>query len=176
MADCVAQGWVSAEPTVVERERAAMEQWAPELTWRDDLHWREGRQAFGWTGSAPAWAGEREPPRGAAELLAGRQLQLEVIYPEAFPAVPAVLFPRDPEVPLQRRTLSTWHVNGDGSLCLMRSADDWRLTDTAADLVRKASGWFIEYLLLEAEEIEQMTERGILVDTCLDPVLAKFAP
>lgn len=175
MPDRIAQSWVNAEPAVIERERTAMERWGPELEWREDLQWREGRNAFGWTGTIPAWAGEREQPRGVAELLAGRQLQLQVIYPEAFPAVPAVLFPLDPKVPLGRRTLSTWHVNGDGSLCLMQSADDWHLTDTAADLVRKASGWFIEYHLLEAGEIERMTERGILTDTDLDAVLAKFA-
>ena len=46
--------------------------------------------------------------------------------------------------------MHTWHVNGDGSLCLMQAADDWQPEDTAADLVRKACGWFVEYLLVEA--------------------------
>lgn len=151
-----------------------MKRWAPDLQWREDLLWRQGRRARGWVGRVPRWTADREEPPGAADLLAGRQLELEVLYPEAFPAVPPVLFPRDPEVPLERRTLSTWHVNGDGSLCLMQASDDWHLDDTAADLVRKASGWFIEYLLLEAGEIEKMSERGIFTDMSLDPVLAKF--
>jgi hypothetical protein len=175
VAECQAQSWVDAERGIARRENAAMARWAPDLEWRDDLHWRQGRRAFGWVGSAPDWAADRERPPGVEELLDGRRLKLKVVYPEAFPAVPAVLFPTDPDVPLMRRTLSTWHVNGDGSLCLMQAAGDWRLEDTAADLVRKASGWFIEYLLLEAVEIEKMTERGIFADTVLDPILGKFA-
>jgi hypothetical protein len=58
----------------------------------------------------------------------------------------------------------------------MQSASDWQLTDTASDLVRKASCWFVEYLLLEAGKIDAMTIRGIYGDTFLDPVLATFAP
>jgi|GEM_PF-3914228 len=57
----------------------------------------------------------------------------------------------------------------------MQAAEDWQLTDTAADLVRKASGWFIEYLLLETNAIEKMSVRGIFTDTTLDPEFAKFA-
>ena len=174
MTERQAESWTVAEPGVAERERATMARWAPELKWHEDLIWRQGRRACGWVGRAPDWAADRPRPPGVKELLDGRRLELEVIYPEAFPAVPAVLFPTDPEVPLDRRTLSRWHVNGDGSLCLMQAADDWQLGDTAAELVRKASGWFIEYLLLEAGEIEKMTERGIFADTTLDPILAKF--
>jgi hypothetical protein len=160
----------------VDREQAAMKVVAPDLEWREDLTWREDRLACGWVGQAPDWAADRPCPPGVKELLGDRRLRLRVVYPEAFPAVPAELFPTDPEVPLDRRTLTRWHVNGDGSLCLMQSAYDWHLTDTAADLVRKASGWFVEYLLLEADEIKDMTVQGIFNDTSLDPVLAKFAP
>jgi hypothetical protein len=169
------ESWIAAEPGILEREQFAMAKYAPDLKWHDDLVWREGRRAFGWVGSAPEWAADRPKPVGVDELLKGRRLKLEVIYPEAFPAVPVALFPTDPDVPLDRRTFNRWHVNGNGSLCLMQSADDWQLTDTAAALVRKASGWFIEYLLLEAGETEQMTERGIFEDTSRDEVLAKQA-
>lgn len=152
-----------------------MATFAPDLEWRENLVWREGRVACGWVGTAPDWAADRPQPPGVKELLDGRRLRLEVVYPEAFPAVPPELFPIAPEVPLDRRTLSRWHVNGDGSLCLMQAAEDWQLTDTAADLVRKASGWFIEYLLLETNAIEKMSVRGIFTDTTLDPEFAKFA-
>jgi hypothetical protein len=152
-----------------------MELAAPKLEWHDDLIWREDRLACGWIGEAPEWAADRPSPLGVRELLNGRRLELRVLYPEAFPAAPAELFPTNPEVPVDRRTLTQWHVNGDGSLCLMQSADDWQLTDTASDLVRKASCWFIEYLLLEAEAIKNMTVKGIFSDTSLDPVLADFA-
>ena len=36
------------------------------------------------------------------------------------------LYPLDPDVPIERRTQHRWHVNGDGSLCLMQAADDWQ--------------------------------------------------
>jgi hypothetical protein len=169
------ESWVESEPGIVEREKAAMAQRAPEMVWRDNLVWMQRRLAYGWAGPAPSWAADRPKPLGVDGLLAGRHLELVVIYPEAFPSVPASLFPTDPDVPLDRRTLSRWHVNGDGSLCLMQAASDWQPTDTAAALVRKAAGWFIEYLLVDAGEIEQMTERGIFEDPSLDEVLAKYA-
>jgi hypothetical protein len=57
----------------------------------------------------------------------------------------------------------------------MQAAHDWSPDETAADLVRKASGWFIEYLLADAGAIERMTERGVLVDDALDAILARYA-
>jgi hypothetical protein len=168
------QSWLAAEPEIAERERTAMDLAAPELQWREDLTWRDGREACGWVGPAPQWAADRACPAGVAELLGTRRLELKVVYPEAFPAVPAELFPVDPEVPLERRTLGQWHVNGNGSLCLMQAAADWQPTDTAADLVRKASGWLIEYLLLEAGAIESMSVRGLFADTVHDAVLAEL--
>jgi hypothetical protein len=66
-----------------------------------------------------------------------------------------------------------WHVNGDCSLCLMQAADDWDPSEAAADLVAKAAGWFVEYLLLEDGHIEKMSERGIYTDPSLDGVIAE---
>jgi len=175
MSDRTPISWPSAEPGLVDRERRAMAEHAPDMQWRDDLVWRS-RPMVGWEGRVPAWGGDRTQPPGVEELLAGRRLELRVFYPEAFPAVPAILEPVEPDVPLERRTLNQWHVNGDGSLCLMQAADDWNLTDRAADLVRKASGWFIEYLLVDGGKIERMTQRGVLVDTSLDARLAEYAP
>jgi hypothetical protein len=167
------ESWVDAEPGLVDRERREMAEVAPELEWREDLTWRQGQRAYGWEGLAPVWAADRPKPHGVDELLAGRRLKLQIIYPEAFPSVPPSLIPEDPDVPVERRTLSSWHVNGDGSLCLLRTAEDWQPTDTAAALVRKASGWLIEYLLMDAGEIERMTEQGIFSDTALDEILAR---
>ena len=175
MTERQAISWVVAEPEALKREKAEMERWAPALQWREDLIWRQGRRAYGWVGLAPEWAADRPKPPGVEELIDGRALQLEVVYPEAFPAAPPELFPIEPSVPLDRRTLGRWHINGDGSLCLMQRADDWQIDDTAAALVRKASGWFIEYLLLEGGAIEKMTESGIFSDTDLDPILTTFA-
>jgi hypothetical protein len=175
MSDRTPISWVEAEPERMAAERGAMAVTAPDLTWRDDLLWPGGRLAYGWLGQAPVWAADRPKPPGIDELLDGRRLEVAVLYPEAFPAVPPALFPQDPKIPLERRTQHRWHVNGDGSLCLMQTVDDWQLTATAADLVRKASGWFIEYLLVDREEVEAMTERGIFLDTSLDDMLAKLA-
>jgi len=167
--------WFEAEPEVLVREREAMATAAPDLEWRDELHWR-WRTLCGWEGLAPTWAGERPKPDGLDELLAGRRLKLRVMYREAFPMVPPVLDPIDPVPPMDRRTLHPWHVSGDGSLCMVQTAQDWRPgEDTAADLVRKASGWFIEYLLMENEKIEAMTLRGIFEDTSLDELIREYA-
>jgi hypothetical protein len=90
--------------------------------------------------------------------------------------VPAELYPVEPDVPMDRRTQHRWHMNGDGSICLMQAAEDWRLTDTAADLVLKASGWFIEYLLVETGDLDHMTKRGVGSSEEIDALLdAKFA-
>lgn len=167
------QSWVDAETELVEREKAAMAEHAPEMTWRDDLVY-ERRPAFGWTGMAPVWGGDRPKPAGVDELRDGRQLELAVFYPEGFPMAPPALLPLDPDVPIGRRTQHRWHINGDGSLCLVQRADDWQPTDTAADLVRKSSGWFIEYLLVDGGHREEMTECGILEDTAVDEILGRL--
>src|SRR5438874_2073908 len=105
-----ALGWTEAEPEAVEREKQAMARHAPDMEWSEDLVWRGGRQAVGWRGTAPAWGADRPKPRGMDQLLAGRRLELLVVYPEAFPVIPGSLFPVDPNPPLDRRTLHRWHI------------------------------------------------------------------
>jgi hypothetical protein len=166
--------WVTQEPETVAREKAAMADLAPGMKWGDDLEWPTGRPSRGWRGRAPLWAADRPKPIGVEELVGDRRLELEILYPEAFPAAPPSLFPIKPQVPIERRTQNRWHVNGDGSLCLMQAADDWQLTNTAADLLSKASGWFVEYLLLDAGAIDEMSQYGMNVDTSLDELLAKY--
>jgi hypothetical protein len=172
MANLARVRWVDAEPQVAAREREAMSKRCQDMLWSDSLEWPQGRVGVGWEGLAPAWGANRTQPPGVEGLLAGRRLLLRAIYPEAFPMVPPDLYPIDPEVPRDRRTQNRWHVNGDGSLCTVQAAEDWQPTDTAADLVRKASCWFIEYLLVDAGELDRMTERGIFTDTTLDALLA----
>jgi len=59
---------------------------------------------------------------------------------------------------------------------MMQAAEDWQPGDTSADLVCKASGWFIEYLLVDGGEMDAMTTRGIYVSQDIDALLAaKFA-
>jgi hypothetical protein len=145
---------------------------APGMVWCAELALRS-RSVVGWEGEAPPWGGERSEPDGLDAFLGARRLKLRVYYPEAFPMVPAEIVPLDPRPPMEVRGFQQWHVNPDGSLCNVQSAYDWRPgRDTAAELVLKASGWFIEYLLLSEGRIDRMTERGIGVDTSLDDLIA----
>jgi hypothetical protein len=164
----VRQSWVEAEPERVAREREAMAILAPKMAWLDE-------RAGGWEGFAPQWPITRpEPKSGLKKLLAGRQLRLRVGYSQGYPMVEPTLIPLEPDVPIERRVLHSWHVKGDGSLCLLQTAHEWTGRETAAELVVKASGWFIEYLLFEAGAIKGMTESGLHVDDSLDSVIAEW--
>lgn len=168
--------WVRAEAARVKAEREAMADHCPDMQWHDALEWPRGRIGSGWEGLAPTWGGQRPQPAGVDELLDGRRLRLRVLYPEGFPMVPPDLYPLDPDVPIGHRTQNRWHVNGDGSLCTVQGAEDWQPEHTAADLVRKASCWYIEYLLVDGDDLDAMTERGIYSDESVDALLAaKFA-
>lgn len=131
---------------------------APEFEWT----------GAGWRGVAPMWPFERPAPLHLEAFLADRRFELEVVYLESFPMVAPRFVPLDPEPDLFVRTMHEWHVNGDGSLCLFQNSTDWDPWSTAADLVPKASGWFLEYLLLKDERIEHMTVSGIVADDSLD--------
>jgi hypothetical protein len=171
-ADLPRISWIEAEAARVQREQAEMQRRAPDMQWRTDLAWADGRIGAGWEGLAPAWGSDRPEPPGVSNLLNGRRLRVRVICPEAFPMVAPDLYPLDPEVPIDRRTQHKWHVNGDGSLCLMQAAGDWQPENTATDLIRKAAGWYIEYLLVDDGDLDRMTERGIYVSNEIDALLA----
>jgi hypothetical protein len=160
MADWPRERWIEAEPNRVEAEKATMATTAPDLEWRDD-----GR---GWEGVAPAWPFERPRPRELDVFLRGRRFRLRVEYLEGFPMAPPRVIPLEPEPDPAVRTQHDWHVNPDGSVCLFQSASDWTGTETAADLVVKAAGWFLEYLLMEAGLIDRMSVNGIANDSVHD--------
>lgn len=134
-----------------------------------DLAWDE--PAGVWVGEAPEWPFLRPRPAALEEFLDGRRLRVRVEYSQAFPMVAPRVVPLDPEPDPMVRTQHDWHVNGDGSLCLLRRASDWDGAGTAAELVVKAAGWFLEYLLMEAGAIEAMTESGIVNDNSFDHLL-----
>jgi hypothetical protein len=165
--------WFEAEPSRLEREREEMAACAPNLRW---IEWSADLSAGGFEGDAPAWPFDREQPEpGLTRLLDGRRLSVRVQYLESFPAVEPKVWPLlDPPPDPLYRTQAAWHVNGDGSLCLLQTADMWTGRETAAGLVVKASGWFIEYLLMEANAVERMTLSGINSDTSLDEMIRRF--
>jgi len=161
-----ALSWWQVEPDLLRREQQAMAALAPELAW---VPAGPGQ----WVGLAPIWPFERPAPPGLIGLLAGRRLQLEVRYSHAFPVVAPKVWSIDPQPALEQRTQHAWHVNGDGSLCLLRDAAAWTGREPAAELVIKAAGWFIEYLLLSDGRIEEMTSAGIATDSCLDGLITE---
>lgn len=154
--------WFEAEPSVYQRELTAMAAVAPDLVWDDDT------DAGGWKGLAPIWPFERPEPNGLKPFLDGARFTIAVLYRQSHPMVTPGVFPVDPQPERINWTLHAWHLNGDGSLCLLRSADDWDPRSTASELVTKASGWFLEFLLLTRGLRDEMTENGIAADASLD--------
>jgi hypothetical protein len=159
------QSWVDAEPRRYERERAAMAAIAPELDWFND------ERGTGWHGIAPLWPFQRADPPHLDAFLGGWRFRILVQYLEGFPMAAPLVWPVDPQPDPRHRMMHIWHVNPNGSLCLMQSAGDWTGDETAADLVVKGAAWFLEYLLMSAGAIETMTANGIVTDDSLDHLL-----
>lgn len=169
MKDADRSSWWQAEPDLLAREQQAMAELAPEMVWLAEP------VSGGWGGKPPSWVAERAEPNGLTNLLGAQRLELEILYTEGFPMVPPRLVPLHPEIPLDQRFNHAWHVNGDGTLCLLRNTSLWTGTETAADLVAKAVGWFVEYRLMEEDRITQMTESGIYADETIDAKIEEFA-
>jgi hypothetical protein len=170
VADWERVSWLEAEPYQLAREKEAMAAVAPGLVWVDQ------DPAGGWEGEVPLWPFARPQPELLEEFLAGRRLRIRVEYSQAHPMVEPTVWPVEPQPDPRYRTQHDWHVNGNGSLCLLQQAQDWNPTDTAADLVVKAAGWFLEYLLMEQGHIAAMTTRGIATDSSLDVLLTPGPP
>jgi hypothetical protein len=157
--------WFEAEPARLAAEQAAMAAVAPELGWTDQV------PGGGWVGLAPVWPFPRPRPSGLEGVLAGRRLRLGVVCSQAHPMVAPKLWPLDPEPEIAQRTVHDWHVNGDGSLCLLQMAAAWTGAELAAELVVKAAGWFLEFLLMQAGVVQAMTSNGIAGSDALDHLL-----
>ncbi len=158
--------WVDDEPARFARELEAMPAVAP------DLHWVGSH----WEGLLPLWPFERPEPPGLVEFTSGRRLRVEVHYLESFPMVAPRFLPIHPQPEIAVRTMHRWHVAGDGSLCLFQNFTDWQPVNTAADLVPKAAGWFLESLLMVDDVIEAMSTGGIADDDCLDHLFRRSQP
>jgi hypothetical protein len=160
-----ARTWWSEEPALLRREREAMARTAPDLVW-------SGNGAGSWTGLVPAWPFDRSAPAGLEAFMTGRRLRVQLAYGHAFPMTPPAVWPLDPQPSIEQRTQHAWHVNGDGSLCLLEDMAAWTGRDPAAELIVKAAGWFIEYLLMSAGLITRMTSTGLNGDVSLDGVIS----
>jgi hypothetical protein len=139
---------------------------APDLIW-------SGQGAGSWTGLVPAWPFDRAAPAGLETFLTGRRLRALLTYGHAFPMTPPAVWPLDPEPSIEQRTQHAWHVNGDGSLCLIETIAAWTGRDPAAELIVKAAGWFIEHLLMSVGLITRMTSTGLGSDVSMDEVITR---
>ncbi|KOX24432.1 hypothetical protein ADK67_19060 [Saccharothrix sp. NRRL B-16348] len=68
-----------------------------------------------------------------------------------------------------------WHLQGDGSLCLLRSEALWTGRESIVDLLLKAAGWRVEYALMTARAIKSMSENGIVDDPVHDHLVEAVA-
>lgn len=160
--------WWQAEPLRLERDRRDVASLASDLELSLE---GEGR----WSGHLPRWAFDRPEPPGLSDLIGDTGLCVEVQYHGAYPMLPPSVFPKDPEPSYDEWTLHTWHVLGDGSLCLFQSWTDWEPDASIGEVLLKAAGWRVEYALLKAGVIEQMSERGIASDDTYDHLVAEAA-
>jgi hypothetical protein len=87
---------------------------------------------------------------------------------------PPTLMPVEPKPTFDQRLQHQRHLNGDGSICLIRLSSDWTGEGSAADFVQKAAAWFIEWLALEAGLIDRMSETGLYAEQSLDQVLEEY--
>lgn len=156
--------WQDAEPLRFERELEAVRAVAPALVWVDDRD--------RWEGELPLWPFERDQPAGLDGFVGDRRFSVHITYSQGFPMVAPQIVPIDPTPEFGARIQHAWHLNGDGSLCLLQSADAWDGSGTAADLVLKGASWFLEYLLMEAGQMTKMSENGIVTDPGSDHLLA----
>ncbi|MFW0797784.1 hypothetical protein AAFP30_28550 [Gordonia sp. CPCC 205515] len=82
--------------------------------------------------------------------------------------------PIDPQPELREWTAHAWHVNGDGTLCLLRSTSLWDPQASVTELLLKAAGWRVEYALMKTGLIETMSTTGIISDDSLDHLVTDF--
>lgn len=159
--------WFDVHPDRLTRELDAMSAY-PTLEWDASRTGSADDHGGCWSGLVPEWPFERPRPPDLDAFLAGAHLEAVIVCLQAHPAVKPRVYPIGPQPDPRVRTWNRWHVAGDGSLCLSQRAYDWDGSETAASLVPKAAGWFLEYLLLERGHVESMTEVGIVVDDSLD--------
>ena len=166
--------WYDAESDRLEEECAAMQIAAPALEWRtpsqDAL-----LPAGGWVGRIRDWPFERPRPSPGLERLIGDPLMVRIELNHGFPASAPKFWPIvEPEPEFEYRMQQQWHINGDGSLCLMQGAHVWTSRNHVADLVPKASGWWVEYRLMKVGIVEHMTISGLNSDGSLDDLIRGF--
>lgn len=134
-----------------------------------DLRWDASRRV--WRGYAPNWPFERSAPPHLADFLNGDRFELEIEPAAAHPAVAPNIWPIRPMPTIDQCTDTAWHTLGDGSLCVVRETYSWTGAESCAALVPRATGWFLEYILMTEGVIDTMTIQGIEMSDELDAFL-----
>jgi hypothetical protein len=160
--------WIDRDPERYRRDVREVSAAFPDLVWTDV-------GAGGWDGVLPLWPFDRPAPTGLNELAGHAGLHVEVRYPQAYPMVPPSIRALNPEPDFREWTVHGWHVNGDGTLCLLLTMSLWDPQSSVVELLLKAAGWRIEYALMKVGAIDAMTSSGIVSDDSLDELIAASA-
>lgn len=162
--------WMTSDPGRLVRDQVDIHDFTCALEYQDPNP--TGMPHGGWVGTLPRWSFERPPPAGLDELLGGSDFRVLVIYPAAYPMLPPIIRPIDPEPTIWEQTQAAWHVAPSGALCLLQSDSGWQPEASVTELLAKAVGWRIEYALMKAGVIDRMSQNGIVSDSSYDHLVA----
>lgn len=157
--------WWEVDPSRRDLELADVRSVAPDLVWEEI-----GSGQF--RGVLTRWPFERPAPPSLDRLVPDG-LEVMVRYGQAFPAAPPLIFAVNPEPDRSLRGFGRYHLLPNGALCLLRDADQWTPRDQTSELLLKASGWLIEYRLLQHGRITALSERGIVEDASFDHLVGE---
>jgi hypothetical protein len=160
--------WWRCEPSRLDRDRSEIADVFSDLIWIPE-------DAGAWVGALPLWPFDRPAPPGLTQLAGPAGLKMQLCYGQAYPMVPPSIYPLSPLPELAEWTVHDWHVNGDGSLCLLQTHSLWDPGASVVDLLLKAAGWRIEYALMKAKAITAMSVNGIVSDTSFDQIISEAA-
>lgn len=161
--NAAARTWWEDDPARLEQEIGDVHEVAPLLSWTAD-----GAGRF--EGPLQLWPFSRPAPGKISDLL--DPIVVRVEYSHAFPASPPQVLPLVPQPVPSLRGFTEYHVLPSGRLCLLRDADQWYPWSKTSELLLKASGWAIEFALLRARAITQMSVSGIVDDATFDDLIA----
>lgn len=167
-ASWAARSWWEDEPLRRDYEIAAMLESAPDLRWLT----ADEEPSGGWEGPVPLWPFDRPAPSRLPALVGAEPLLVRIRCGHAFPMVEPAVHPLNVQVPNVAFGWSNWHVLPNGDLCLLQDSVAWDPRATAADLIPKISGWYLEYQLLRRGLVDAMTEVGLASDGSRDQLLA----
>lgn len=165
--------WMDQDSARLARDKVELAGFAPQLRYEEPT---SDPQTHGiWRGVIPRWPFLRPEPEGLETLLGRDDFEVAIVYPSAYPMTPPVFFPLSVTPEPYEQSQAIWHVAPGGSLCLLQSTGGWIPEASIIDLVQKAAGWRVEYALMKAGVIEQMTTNGIVSDPSHDALVTQAA-